>query len=88
MRKRFIFKGNVQGVGFRFTTLVISRGYQVGGFVRNLSDGTVEMEAEGPAGQVRAFLDEIRDRMGMNIRSVSDAAVPDQGNSSDFTISY
>jgi acylphosphatase len=45
--KHIIFSGRVQGVGFRFTVFNIANRYELTGFVRNLSDGTVEMFAQG-----------------------------------------
>lgn len=47
VRRRVIFHGRVQGVGFRATTAGIARRYPVSGYVRNLPDGTVELVAEG-----------------------------------------
>jgi acylphosphatase len=44
---RIIVHGRVQGVGFRFATLHQARGLGLGGTVRNLADGTVEIRAEG-----------------------------------------
>jgi acylphosphatase len=38
----------VQGVGFRYFVLEEARRLEVGGWVRNLSEGTVETVAEGP----------------------------------------
>lgn len=48
-RRHVIFTGHVQGVFFRATTAEIAAGLPVTGFVRNLDDGTVEMEAQGAA---------------------------------------
>ncbi len=45
--KHVIFSGRVQGVGFRFTAHNIASRYGLVGWVRNLSDGTVEMVAQG-----------------------------------------
>lgn len=47
MRKHFIFYGYVQGVGFRWRAKNAAQYHNVAGYVRNLDDGTVEMEAEG-----------------------------------------
>lgn len=47
IRKHIIFYGMVQGVGFRYRAYYAAREYGVSGWVRNLHDGSVEMEAEG-----------------------------------------
>ena len=53
------FSGRVQGVGFRYTARALAQRYNVMGFVSNLADGRVELEAEGPLRQVRAYLEEL-----------------------------
>lgn len=47
--------GRVQGVGFRYATHREARRLSVTGWVRNRSDGTVEVYAEGDEESVRAF---------------------------------
>ena len=49
IREHFIFKGEVQGVGFRYRAKNTARGLGLTGWVRNLYDGSVEMELQGPA---------------------------------------
>jgi acylphosphatase len=48
-RVRVIVRGDVQGVGFRAATAHEARRANVAGWVRNLRDGSVEVEAEGTA---------------------------------------
>jgi acylphosphatase len=57
--KHIIFKGTVQGVGFRFTVFGVASRLQLGGFVRNLHDGTVEMMVQGPQGEVENCIEDI-----------------------------
>lgn len=45
----WIVRGRVQGVGFRWFTQRTGRRLGVGGHVRNLPDGGVEVHARGPA---------------------------------------
>ncbi len=47
IRKHFIFYGWVQGVGFRYRAYHTAMMYGITGWVKNLSDGSVEMEAQG-----------------------------------------
>ena len=53
------FSGRVQGVGFRFTTNEIAGKYAVVGWVRNLSNGRVQLVVKGSTNQVDGFIDEI-----------------------------
>jgi acylphosphatase len=50
------YSGRVQGVGFRATARHLACGYDVIGTVRNLSDGRVELIAEGTRAELEAFL--------------------------------
>ena len=59
VRRRVIFHGRVQGVGFRMTTAGIAKRFPVAGFVRNVPDGTVELLAEGAPEVIDRFLAEI-----------------------------
>ncbi len=51
--KRFFVSGRVQGVGFRFFAEEIAARLGVGGYVKNLSDGRVEVYAIGAEQQLR-----------------------------------
>jgi acylphosphatase len=80
------YTGDVQGVGFRDTAVRISRDYPVTGWVKNLSDGRVQLLAEGPADAIDDFLKAIRDKWKDNIK---DAKVEEQkvsGKYQKFTV--
>jgi len=49
--KRYFVSGRVQGVGYRFFAVRLAQRLGIAGFVRNLSDGRVEVYAIGDAGQ-------------------------------------
>ncbi|AWM39307.1 Acylphosphatase [Gemmata obscuriglobus] len=70
MARIVYYSGDVQGVGFRATAARLARSHPaVRGWVRNLSDGRVELLADGPAHAVEALLAEIRASMADNITS-------------------
>jgi len=58
--KRFYVSGRVQGVGFRFFAERTAASLGVGGYVRNLFDGRVEVYAIGGAEQMDALRDALR----------------------------
>jgi len=45
--RRWIVRGRVQGVGFRWFVMREAEQLSLGGFVRNLRDGTVEVVSQG-----------------------------------------
>ena len=54
-RLRIFYSGRVQGVGFRYTVRTLALGFEVAGTVRNLSDGRVELTAEGARTELEEF---------------------------------
>ncbi|MDJ0588382.1 MAG: acylphosphatase [Pleurocapsa sp. MO_226.B13] len=54
---RAIVSGKVQGVGFRMSTRDRARQLRVSGFVRNLSNGNVELVATGEKEKVDFLID-------------------------------
>lgn len=60
VRKRFLVSGRVQGVGFRWFTRTCAERLGLAGFVRNLPDGRVHCEVEGPAQALTSFEAEVR----------------------------
>ena len=68
------FTGRVQGVGFRYTALQIAKEFEVAGYVRNLADGRVQLEAEGAAAEVGDFVAAIEERMEGYIRKTERTA--------------
>ena len=84
--RRVIYHGRVQGVGFRATTRHIARGFAVAGFVRNLADGTVELQAQGDDAEVGRFLDQIAGQFGSNITRTDELPVAQEYSGTGFTI--
>jgi len=55
-RVHAIISGRVQGVGYRAATATEARRLGITGWVKNRSDGAVELEAEGPDDKVGALI--------------------------------
>jgi acylphosphatase len=53
--RKYLIRGQVQGVGYRFFAQRVAARHQVTGYVRNLPDGRVEVVAEGPLEHVEGF---------------------------------
>lgn len=68
------FSGRVQGVGFRYSTLQVAKEFEVAGFVSNLADGRVQLEVEGRAADVEAFVTAVQERMHSYVRKTERSA--------------
>lgn len=80
------FTGHVQGVGFRYTTLLVAKEFEVTGRVGNLADGRVLLEAEGASAEVKAFVAAVEDRMHGYIRRVERSSAEGPARFVDFCI--
>ena len=57
VRRRVVVTGRVQGVWFRDTCRQVATGLELRGWVRNNTDGTVELVAEGLPDHVAELVD-------------------------------
>jgi acylphosphatase len=85
-RRRVLYTGNVQGVGFRFTVRQIAQSFAVNGFVRNLPSGKVELVAEGTPVELDRFLAEVANSMSDHIRDVATSSELATGEYGSFVI--
>ncbi len=87
--KRAIFEGRVQGVGFRYTVKQLATGFDVIGNVKNLPEGTVELNLMGEEDEVAEFLNEIVEESTLShyIKTMQLVEIPLLENVKGFTIS-
>lgn len=87
--KRFVVHGRVQGVGYRYAATRAARRFAVVGWVRNRSDGTVEVLAEGSAisiAELAAWLES--GPPGARVSRVEAQSVHKSGTFADFRVEY
>ena len=85
---KIIITGHVQGVGYRWRASGEARTLGINGFVKNLSDGNVYIEAEGMVQQLDDFVDWCKKGPGHGyVESVNIEVFPPV-NYTDFRIEY
>lgn len=81
-------RGRVQGVGFRWNAAIEARRRGINGLVKNLSDGSVYIEAEGSREQLDSFIEWCREGPGFSsVDSVQSDSFPSV-NHKDFRIDH
>lgn len=78
--------GHVQGVGFRWSALREARNCGINGFVKNLSDGRVYIEAEGSEIQLSTFVEWCKKGPGFGFVDSVTVDVSTPVNYADFRI--
>ena len=86
--RHIIFIGRVQGVGFRFTAHRMANRHQLTGFVRNLSNGSVEMLVQGTADDIDDCIEDIKEYYPGHIRDMSINEIPPDPKHTDFKITF
>lgn len=76
IRKRFVFSGDVQGVGFRWRARHAAQAVGATGWVRNERDGRVSMELQGTQEQIDRVLDALERGLYIRITDVEQRSLP------------
>lgn len=82
VRKHIFFYGRVQGVGFRY--YAVQKANQIGltGWVKNLYDGSVEMEVEGQEELIDQLIIFLQNRTYIWIERIDAKTIPLQQDNS------
>ncbi|MDA7791813.1 acylphosphatase [Opitutales bacterium] len=88
IRATVIYTGRVQGVGFRWQVNQIAKFFSCSGFVKNLSDGTVELVVEGTGREVRGMVEKVNDRMQDYWHEIKIDERTGYAHFSEFSIQY
>lgn len=61
-----IFRGDVQGVGFRYTAYTFAKQLGITGTVRNMPDGTVELIAQGSQDNLKSLVTKLQEYFALD----------------------
>ena len=86
--KHIVFTGRVQGVGFRFTAFHIANRCQLSGWVRNCTNGDVEMVVQGRPDNIDDCIGDIQKSFAEYIRETKIEEVPPDPKYEDFKITF
>jgi len=75
-------------VGFRFAAVRLASKFDVNGFVKNLSDGSVELVAEGDKWRLEALVEGLREEMCACIHDLEVKWQEATGEFSQFQIRF
>ena len=87
-RAHVVFSGYVQGVGFRYTARMLAARCPVSGWVRNLPDGTVELEVQGEKPEVDSYLERLRSEMKHHIADMDVNWVAPVDGEEEFSVRF
>jgi acylphosphatase len=86
--RHVVFRGKVQGVGFRFTSRNIAGRHNLTGMVRNLPDGNVEMFVQGQDKAVSECIKEIQEYFSGYITDTITEEISSDSKYKDFRIGF
>ena len=76
IRKRMVFQGRVQGVGFRWHARHAALALGLTGWVRNEYDGSVTMEIQGTEWQIGEVIRSIQQGRWIKIERMNERTIP------------
>ncbi len=85
IRKRIVFHGRVQGVGFRYRAKYYALNFGLKGWVQNEYDGTVMMEVQGNSRMIDELLIRLNQERYIRIEWIDSREIP-LGNEKSFSV--
>lgn len=88
VRRYYLFRGRVQGVGFRYEAFLLAERLRLVGWIRNRPEGDVEAELEGTPEGLEEFLRAMRAIRRIHITGVLTRDLPVQGSETELRVIY
>jgi len=79
MKKKFIFQGKVQSVGFRYAAKILAEKYNLAGWVQNNDNGSVTLVVEGLEENMESLINNLKDHFHDNIENIEENTEKDDG---------
>lgn len=79
MRKKIIFYGRIQGVGFRYTVKMLAEKYNIFGWAENNEDESVTLVAEGEENNIESLINDLQDYFPGKIKNIKETIQKDDG---------
>ena len=86
IRKRIVFTGRVQGVGFRWYAKRAAESLRVTGWVRNEYDGSVTMEVQGTEAEIDRMLLEVQAGRYIDVQDMQIRGIPVEEEERSFRV--
>ncbi|MEK3660498.1 acylphosphatase [Paenibacillus sp. FSL F4-0236] len=86
VRKKVVFSGRVQNVGFRLEIYTIAERMKLTGRVQNLNDGSVEVEVQGEEQRISFLVHCMKSLKRASVKKVTMSDLPIHESEKDFTI--
>lgn len=87
-RYKLIFKGRVQGVGFRYTARILANQLNLTGSVRNLYNYDVECIVQGKNNVIDEFIEKLENQRFIRVDHVEKYELKIVDDEDDFIITY
>lgn len=88
IRRLIVFRGRVQGVGFRYRARRAAMSYGCTGWVRNERDGSVVMEIQGTEAAIGSVILAVQDGRYVQILSMKSRIIPVMEGEQGFKTCY
>ena len=86
VRWHILFEGEVQFVGFRYTARLLAQKLRLTGWVQNLPNGSVELEAQGEVSKLRKYLLQLKSQPHFHIARYRITELPPDPGERRFSV--